>query len=457
MGTITVLGVGLEREQMTFAAAEALRGGKRVILHTDRIGCADYLREAGIGFESLDALYDSCPDFDEHAAKAAESIINAAADSDVIYAVYDVRDRSVLKLLELAPKTRVIAGVPAEGALLAKLDGETAMFEASDWQNFHLSAQQNALVREIASRELASEVKLKLMSCYPEESRAYILNGDDGVSRLPLYDLDRMRAYDHRTCALVPAQRDLMKLERYGFDELVRIMRILQSPQGCAWDRVQTHESLRPYLIEECYEAVDAINEGDPDHLYDELGDLLMQVVMHAVIAEKHGEFEISDSLTAICQKMISRHTHIFGTDHVDAPEEVLDLWAKNKMKERGQERYAETLREVLRSFPALKRTCKLLDKAARAGVKTEDLEALRGEIAAVARTAGAEKEIGDLLLLVCALARGNGTDAELALNEAADRFVQRFEALENALEQEGDPLPAQGNCVEKCWKRVIF
>ena len=457
MGKITVLGVGLERGALTCAAAEALRSGARVILHTERIECADVLREWGVAYESLDALYEECADFDEHAERAARYVLDAAKESDVAYAVYDVRDRSVLKLLEAEPKAKVIAGVPMEGALLARLDGETAMFEASDWESFQLSARQNALVREIASRELASEVKLRLMTCYPEESTAYVLSGDGCVSRLPLYDLDRMRAYDHRTCALIPAERDLMKLERYGFEELTRIMRKLQNPGGCAWDRAQTHETLRPYLIEECYEVIDAINENDPDHLSEELGDLLMQIVMHAVIAEKHGEFEMSDALTSICAKMIARHTHIFGTDTAASPEEISDLWAKNKMRERGQSSYTETLREVSKGFPALKRACKLVDKAARAGVTTRETDALRARIAEDAQSADTESDVGDLLLRICALARSRGVDAELALMEASDRFVERFAKLEAELCAAGKTLPVEPDYVEKCANRVIL
>lgn len=457
--SITVLGVGLEAEQLTFAAADALKLGARVILHTGRIGCAAWLEAAGIPFETLDSLYENCEDFDEHAERAAEQVIDAARGGDVVYAVYDVRDRSVLKLSERARDLRVIAGPPVEGALMARLDGATRLLEASDWPNFHLSAMDNAMVRELDSRELASEVKLKLMDCYPEETRCFVLGADGQTARIPLYDLDRLKAYDHRSCVLIPAQRDLMKLERYGFDELVEIMRILQGPDGCPWDRAQTHESLRPFMLEETYEAIDAINAGDPDHLYDELGDILMQVVMHAEIGRNHGEFEISDALTAICDKMIQRHTHIFGGDRAGDAEEVLDLWMRNKMKERGQERYAEVLREVSRSLPALMRGAKLMDKAMRAGVGQRDAAQLARDAARlleeVPACEGREEKLGDALLMCCALARAVGVDGEIALNEAADHFVERFSKLEEALLQAGKNLPDGENRAEEYWNRV--
>ena len=283
--------------------------------------------------------------------------------------------------------------------------------------------------------------------------------GDGSVARAPLYDLDRLKGYDHRCCALIPAQRDLMKLERYGFDELVQIMRILQGPGGCPWDREQTHESLRPYMLEETYEAIDAINQGDTDHLYDELGDILMQVVMQAEIGRRHGEFDITDSITAICEKMIQRHTHIFGADSAADADEVLDLWTRNKMKERGQKSYAEVLREVSRSLPALLRACKLIDKAARAGVEQRDVQAILRDagarLAEAADAANAETALGDALLMTCALAREKGVDPEIALSAAADRFVERFAALEAGLEQQGTPLPANADSAPEYWDRV--
>ena len=459
MAMITAVGVGLEAEQLTLAAAKLLKSGAKVILHTAQIGCAEWLAGEEIPFEALDFLYEECEDFDEHAARAAEHVRAAAREGDVVYAVYDVRDRSVLKLAELEKNLRVVAGPPVEGALMAHLDGAARLLEASDWESFRLSPMECALVRELDSRELASEVKLRLMECYPDETRCLLLNGDGSISRIPLYDLDRMKAYDHRTCLLVPAQRDLTKLERFGFDELLQVMRVLQGPGGCPWDRAQTHETLRPFMLEETYEAIDAINAGDMDHLYDELGDILMQVVMHAELGRLHGEFDIGDSLTAICRKMIDRHTHIFGSDSADDPDAVLDLWSKNKMKERGQRTHAEALRDIPRSFPALLRGKKLADRSARAGVRETDVHALADDAAkqlsGVPGAADGEAALGDALFLACALAREMGIDPELALSEAGDRFVKRFEEMENSCRKEGISLPLEAENASKYWDIV--
>ncbi|MBQ8507047.1 MAG: nucleoside triphosphate pyrophosphohydrolase [Clostridia bacterium] len=457
MGQIQVIGVGLEAGDLTLKAAEALKSGARVVLHTERIGCAAWLKEQGIAYEALDFLYDECEDFDEHAGRAAGLLMEYAGAGDVVYAVYDVRDRTVLRLSELDKKLRIIAGPPVEGALLGYLDGATRMLEASDWENFRLSAMDNALVRELNNRELASEVKLRLMECYPDETRCFVLNGDGSVARIPLYDLDRLKQYDHRSCALIFAERDLMKLERFSFDELVQVMRILQGPEGCPWDKAQTHESLRPFMLEETYEAIDCINQGDTDHLYDELGDILMQVVMHAEIARNHGEFDITDSITAICDKMIQRHTHIFGRDSAQDADSVLDLWTKNKMKERGQQTFTEVLREVSHSVPALMRGCKLIEKAARAGVNCADVQALIRDANAQLEMLDSDPEqaLGNALLMLCALARSKKVDLEIALNEAADRFISRFAGLEEKCISAGQSLPAAPEKSAEYWDQV--
>lgn len=437
MGKLTVVGVGLTRGDLTFAAAQALESGARIILHTDRIECADYLREKGIAFDSLDALYEACSDFEEHAQRAAEAILNALRECDVVYAVYDVRDRSVSRLIALGAKPSVIAGPPTEGALFAFADGAVRTFEASDWENFRLSARENTLIRELNSRELAGEVKLRLLDCYPDETRALVRFGDGRIARAPLYDLDRLKGYDHRCCVLVPAVKELTSLERFGTDELREVMHILQGENGCAWDRVQTHETLRHYLLEETYEAIEAIDAGDPQHLCEELGDILMQLVMHAELGARHGQFTFDDVTSEITAKMISRHTHVFGDDSTQDAEEVLKLWTKNKMKERGQKTYAEILREVSHAFPALLRGLKVSEKAARAGDDPGDRKRIVEEIRELSNglaEAPDEKNVGELLFKVCALCAIEKLEPELALNAAIERFIDAFEARESAL-----------------------
>ena len=166
--------------------------------------------------------------------------------------------------------------------------------------------------------------------------------------------------------------------ETYSLQDLIEILRILRAPGGCPWDRAQTHLSDRRNFVEEAYEAAGAIDEEDPDHLADELGDVLLQVVFHASVGASHGEFAIGDVTTDICRKMIYRHAHIFGTDHCATAGEVADNWEKLKKAEKGLHTQSEVLADVSRSLPALTRAHKVQKKAAQVGFDWDaPLEAL--------------------------------------------------------------------------------
>lgn len=445
MGKIVVVGHGYEVGQLTLDAVSFFKSGSRVILHTGRCGCAGWLDDEGIPYETLDALYESCEDFDEHAQAAAEAVCRAAQSGDVVYGVFDVRDRSVSALMDMEKNVRVVAGPPAEGALFARVQGVVDMLEASDWENYALSSAKSALIRELDSRELACEVKLKLMEIYPDDTAVFVLFADGGMACTELYNIDRLKGYDHRTCALVTAEPELTNLYRYDFARFEEIIRILLGPYGCPWDREQTHESLRPYIIEEAYEVVGAIDEGDPYHLCDELGDMLLQVLLHSEIGRKHGEFDVTDVITAISEKMVSRHSHIFGSDHADEAGEVNDLWTKNKMAERGQTTYTETMKDVSRSFPSMLRASKLLkrlDGACRAKEGFSDaLKAAFDSVSAIENAANAEQAVGEAMLKLVAVARAANVDPEIALNAASDRMIARFESLEKEALNRGEGL----------------
>ncbi len=464
MSPVTVIGCGLRREQLTLEAAQALERCDKVLLHTRRCGLADYLSEKNIPFETLDALYDAAEDFDQHVRLAVQAVLDAAREGSVAYAVFDVRDVSAQALIKSGADVRVIAGPPLEEGLWAYAEGATDCWAASEWETWTLHADRNALIRELDTRELAAEVKLKLMDCYPEDSDIYVHAGDGGVAKTSLVELDRLSAYDHRLSVLVPAQRELTKLERYGFDELNRVIHILRAPGGCPWDRKQTHQSLRTNLVEESYEAVDAIDRDDMDALYDELGDVLLQIVLHAEIAREHGEFTIGDVTTAITHKMIFRHQHVFGSAKADTADEVLDLWQKVKKAERHQKTQAEVLRSVTRSLPALMRAEKVQKRAADVGFGWESAQAAFYKIGeeaeelsrAVESGCGVEEEAGDLLFAVVNVLRLLKLDPEIALSRAIDKFIARFAKMEESILADGKHLA--GMTLEEMdayWARV--
>ena len=423
MGKITIVGVGFAEGQLTQGAEEALLSGAKVILHTDHCPCADWLKEKNIVFSSLDSLYEDSEDFDEHAEDAAQEIFSAAEDGDVVYAVLDVRDRSVGEILRHAP-AQVIPGPPVEDALFACAEGPTLLLEASDWEDFRLQAAQNTIVRELDNRELASEVKLKLMDCYPEEMLVYVRLPEGGIAQTELYNLDRLEQYDHRTAVLVPACKDPVKLERFGFEDLMRIVERLRAPGGCPWDRRQTHETLRSDLIEEAYEVAEAIDNGDEGALLEELGDILFGVVLHTEIARAHGEFEMQDVTSEISEKMIRRHPHVFAGAKAPQMDEISGRWQEIKRQEYDQTSRAQSMRAVAKALPALVRAEKVLKRAENAD------ELMR----VAAEQDGAD--IGRALLALVARAMQQNASAEELLAESIGAYIDDFAARENGGEQ---------------------
>ena len=460
-GTITIIGTGWSRGELTLQAVELLTGGAHILLHTDHCGCAEWLSERGIAYASLDTLYERCEDFDELARAAADAVTEAARSGDVLYCVPDVRDLSarLLTASGVQPRPRVVAGPPVEGALLALCRGETRMVEASDWQEYHLTPRENCLIRELASRELAAEVKLGLMAVYPEETEIWVMNGASEPQAMPLYALDRGALYDHRTCALIPAQHSVLALERWDFEHLNEIMRILCGPDGCPWDRAQTHQSLRTCMLEEAYEVIDAIDEGDMDHLCEELGDVLLQVAIHAEIARLHGEFDITDVTTAICDKMIRRHTHVFGADDAQSADQVLDLWSRNKMAERSQKTRTESMRDITRALPAMLKAVKVMKRSGEAGLRDESVRQAAERCArrlSALSVENAEEALGEALLDLAEMAFMLKVDPEIALNGAIKRFIERFDEIERKNNAKGagfDALSAE--TLRKYWDLV--
>jgi tetrapyrrole methylase family protein/MazG family protein len=272
-------------------------------------------------------------------------------------------------------------------------------------------------------------------------------DGSSYVEEIPLYTLDHSRKFDHTSCIYLP-RLSLRELTSYKFRHLVEVMEMLRAPEGCPWDREQSHETLKQFLIEETYEVLEAIDLKDMDKLAEELGDVLLQVVFHAQIAKEHGEFSMGDVITGICRKMIDRHTHIFGDVKVDSAEQVIDNWEAIKKKEKGLKSHTQVLKDIPAILPALMRSYKIQQKAALVGFdwdKPEDAMAKAEEEFRELREAyqsGSEdairEELGDLLFAIVNVSRFLKQQPELALAAATEKFIRRFAYIE---EHAGKPL----------------
>lgn len=247
----------------------------------------------------------------------------------------------------------------------------------------------------------------------------------------------------------------------YGIQDLLRIMELLRSPEGCPWDRAQTHQSIRRNMLEEAYEAAEAIDENDPAHLKEELGDVLLQVVFHARMAQEAGWFDFDDVVDGVAQKLVFRHPYVFGDGQAADADGALNAWESQKRREKDQRTTADALDAVARSLPALMRAEKIQEKARKAGFDwdcigpmldkiTEETQELRQ---AVDEHSNIEEELGDLLFVTAKAGRFLGLDNELALHAACDKFIRRFRTVEQLADKPLDQLDVPA--LEDLWRQA--
>lgn len=237
--------------------------------------------------------------------------------------------------------------------------------------------------------------------------------------------------------------------DKYNVNDLVRIMEILRAPDGCMWDQAQDHHSIRQNFIEETYEACEAIDDNDTDHLKEELGDVLLQVVFHTQMEKEKGVFDLNDVADGVCKKLIFRHPHIFGDVKVGSTDEILSNWDDLKRKEKKQETDTSTLESVSKSLPSLIRAQKLQKKAAKVGFDWPDVSGALDKVeeelaevrAAIDGNGDIEEEIGDLIFAVTNVSRFVKVDSERAAEKTCNKFVRRFADMEKQAAAEGKNL----------------
>ena len=237
-------------------------------------------------------------------------------------------------------------------------------------------------------------------------------------------------------------KKELLEKERYTVDDLLTVVEVLRSPEGCPWDREQDHKSIRKDLIEETYEVIEAIDTENPVLLREELGDLLLQVAFHTRIETEQGRFDMNDVANDICVKLIHRHPHVFGDVEANTSEQVLSNWEKIKSEEKERKTVTDKLRAIPPMLPALMRAEKVGKKAAcfdfpdaesvmnKLREETDELD----EAITVGSREKMEEEVGDLLLTVTSICRKMGVDPEIALCKATDKFIGRFAEVEEAV-----------------------
>ena len=461
--SLTIVGLGPARpEDLTRRAWSALEAASAVYLRTKEHPAAPHLPVRGT-MHTFDHLYESTADFERIYGTIVEEVLAAAEANDVVYAVPGdplVGESTVTRLLaaaqERAIPLTIIPGVsfiePSLRLLGVDALNGLQVFDAIDVAAMHhppLNPDFPALLAQVYSRQVASDLKLTLMNQYPDEFEVVLLHAagaeNESVERAPLYAVDRSEQIGHMTSLYLPALGGMS-----SFEQFQEIIAHLRAPEGCPWDCKQTHRSLRKYLLEEAHEVLEAIDADDPAALSEELGDLLLQVVLHTQIAIDDGEFRMGDVLSQVNRKLIRRHPHVWGETTVDGADQVVTNWEAIKQVERaGKPDTRESILDgVPKGMPALLQAYEYTAKAAKPGFDWDRLEDVTAKVQEELNeviTAGSPEhtaeEVGDLLFVLVNWARWLNVEPESALREANAKFYRRFRYIETQAAAQGRAL----------------
>jgi tetrapyrrole methylase family protein/MazG family protein len=462
---IILLGLGPgDASLITRQAMSILENASEIYLRTIQHPCVADL-PASIEIHSFDDLYDQLPSFDDVYAHIIDEILELGRrPQGVLYAVPGhpfVAEATCPEIARRASQegisVQVIDGIsfiePTLTALGVDPLPHLAIVDALELATAHIPPfppDAPALIAQIYSKAVANDVKLTLMEIYPDEHPVRLVHAAGTpqvfVEELPLHAIDQSQSIGLMTSLyLSPLEKGT------SFESFQEIIAHLRAPDGCPWDREQNHQTLRTNLLEETYEALAALDADEPAHMREEFGDLLLQITLHAQIANEYGEFNINQVIKSIYDKIIRRHPHVFGDWKVDGVETVLHNWEKLKAAERADIREENggiekgILDGVEIALPALAQAEEIQARAARVGFDWADTRGVVDkineechELLNAEDLAARSDELGDLLFAVVNLARHYEIDAESALRETNTRFRKRFAHIEQSAREQG-------------------
>ncbi len=463
MNKIVVAGLGAgDIDQLPFGIYKLLKDSNDpVFLRTKEHPVVSALEAEGIEFSAYDFIYEENGQFQDVYQEIVNHLFQEVQNGDLIYAVPGhplVAEKTVQLLIEQGEE----AGVEIEfrggqsfldalfqSVRIDPIDG----FQLLDGTNFHKSdvqLNQHIIIAQVYDQMIASNVKLELMELLPDTYEIYMIesagSANELVRKVPLYMLDHNFSINNLVSLYVPPVKDEQILYK-DFHFLRQVIATLRGPNGCPWDKEQTHESLKKYLIEEAYELLEAIDEKDDNHIIEELGDVLLQVMLHAQIGEDEGFFNINDVIEALTSKMIRRHPHVFGDTKVNSVHDVLTNWGKIKQSE-GREK-STIFTELKKGLPALMQAYELQKMAKKSGFDWKDIDPVieklkeeldewLTEIKTKGRRSDVEIEFGDLLFSMVNIARFLSIHPEQALIRTNQKFVRRMNYIEKKVKEAG-------------------
>ncbi|MFY0545804.1 nucleoside triphosphate pyrophosphohydrolase [Brevibacillus sp. H7] len=462
---IHVIGLGAgDLEQLPYGSYKALKQAKSLYLRTKEHPVVPQLEAEGLTYHSFDAVYEQTQSFADVYQTIAEQLLQAAGEQgEIVYAVPGhplVAERTVQLLLQQGPKQDVSIEIGGGQSFLDPLFSRLqidpiegfALLDGTSLRAEQVNPSLHNVIAQVYDQLTASDVKLTLMDVLPDEypvtvATAVGVAGMERVETVPLYELDRINHFGNLSLVYVaPADDDRVRYRQFAY--LKEIVAILRSPEGCPWDREQTHQSIRKNLIEETYEVLETIDEDDPDAMCEELGDLLMQIMLHAQMAAEEGFFTVDDVVAGLNEKLVRRHPHVFGEKSAADADEAFANWQEIKAKEKAAKGIDTTQQSQLagipRDLPALMYAYKLQKKASEVGFDWDDiadvLRKVEEEYQELREASEEERagELGDLLFAVVNAARFYKVNPEEALSMTNRKFQRRFAYIEQKLREAG-------------------
>lgn len=461
LNQLTVIGLGAaDFDQMQMGVYKKIKAAKKLFVRTDDHPVLQDLREHGIEFTSFDEIYVKHGSFGPVYEEIAQRLIEAVAHEDIMYAVPGhplVAEQTVQHLIEADKKGQiqlVIEGGqsfldPIFGALKIDPIEGFQLLDGTSMSMHDVNMRQHILIAQVYDAFSASEVKLTLMEKYRDDYPVTIVTaaGSSGeqLRTVPLYELDQAAEINNLTTVYVPPVENDEEALR-DWVTFRQIIATLRGPNGCPWDQKQTHESLKKYLLEEAHEFLAAVDAEDDFAMVEELGDVLLQVFLHAQIGEDNGYFTLEEVLASINEKMIRRHPHVFGDVAVEDAEAVVTNWEAIKKEEKGHEVDASLLKSEYRPTSALQTSYNYQRKAATVGFDwpnvedawekfAEEWQEFREEIANGSQTSRLD-EFGDVLFTLVNLARFYKISPEEAMIHANEKFASRFNYVEQRVKE---------------------
>ncbi len=445
---IKVVGLGLTPDSLSLKGQKKISNADMVVVKTALTPPSERIKA---GF-SMDELIDKAESLDKLNTSIADKLIELGDGIDLVYCVDGdgYKDSSVIELL----KRTEAEIIPAPLDLPIPPSTSVQYLSAyDDLDRFYIDPAMGICIYNINDSSVASRVKLYLMRFFAFDDKALFLAGN-GKNEIILAELDKQKKYSFDTAVYLEGG------SKSSFADLLRVMKRLTAPDGCPWDKAQTHESIRINLLEEAYETVQAITDGNIAGEVEELGDVLLQVIFHCDIALRSGEYTLEDVIKGLNDKLIGRHTHIFGGDRADNADGALNVWERNKMKEKGQESFSQAVNDIPSDFPALLRAQKAIKRTQKGGwgQKTEaelvrELEAKLGELSEDDRDV--VDVLGDALMLLTALGQIYGVNVEQILLDKVSTLIKDYNAFESAVIREKKDVNALSPIERVHYKRV--